>query len=611
MLRAMIRARMRARLHQDERGFTIIETVIAVTVIFGSLTALAYTATAGFGYQDAARQRQTANGLANQLMERVRGLTTTQITMGLLSTDLTDSRITGGNFYPVSGCTAGSPPGCTESIVSSPAQASFPLNKHLWCSATSQTLTINNVPYSCGTYVTRDTSVTDAPYRITIILTWTSGASGPNKIVRLQSLFTSPPGCTSSTNHPYPGPCQGFFSLQATVPSVDVNIARTSGTSAAGATTFTTGDLHGPGVTATEQTEQSSGLSATLNTAAGTMTGASVPSVGDVTVNAAADDNPDTSITVDSGRQRCGTEFTCTVTASPTLSSASGNSISMTVPATSGESDGSTTSGGVGITSVCPTAANDIDTLPCAGATGATGTSADLSANLTMNSPTPGWGTFSLAKLANPSTATVYVDRQFSTGYGCTSPLATVGCVGGSATRSLGTVTIGDLPALASWSKRPASWNNGFLTITNYADSAAAAVGSGASQSLPTIAGTLKCWNGGQAGAYVTYADLKSSALNSIGPSTCTYSDFIGTGVDKKTITITLLSATAGTVSPTTATSGTLTSALAQAVGPTVTVRYQVIFSGVSASNDVDLTITMTPGTTKVQGSYVAAPAGP
>lgn len=607
MLRAMIKARMRARLREDERGFTIIETVIAVTVIFGSLTALAYTATAGFGYQDAARQRQTANSVANQLMERVRGLTTTQITMGLLSTDLTDPLITSGTFYPVAGCTAGSPPGCTESIVSSPAQASFPLNKHLWCSDTSQTLTINNVPYSCGTYVTRDTSVTDAPYRITIILTWTSGASGPNKIVRLQSLFTSPPGCTSSTNHPYPGPCQGFFSLQATVPSVDVNIARTPSTSAAGGTTFTTGDLLAPGVSATEQTEQSSGLSATLNTAAGAMTGASVPSVGDVTVNAAADDNPDTSITVDSGRQRCGTEFTCTVTASPTLSSASGNSISMTVPATTGESDGSTTSGGVGITSVCPTAANDIDTLPCAGATG---TSADLSASLTMNSPTPGWGTFSLAKLADPSTATVYVDRQFSTGYGCTSPLATVGCVGGNASRSLGTVTIGDLPAVGNWAKRPASWN-GFLTITGYADSAAAAVGSGASTSVPTIAGTLKCWNGGQAGAYVTYADLKSSALDSIGASTCTYSDSIGVGANKATITITLLSATAGSVSPAAATSGTLTSALAQAVGPTVTVRYQVIFAGVSASNNVDLTITMTPGTAKVQGSYVAAPAGP
>ncbi|MEP6476636.1 MAG: hypothetical protein ABJC60_05130 [Actinomycetota bacterium] len=600
---------MRARLRSDERGFTIIETMVAVTVIFGSLTALAYTATAGFGYQDAARQRQTANGLANQLMERVRGLTTSQITMGLLSTDLTDPLIVSGAFRPVSGCTAGSPAGCTEPIVSSPAQASFPLNKHLWCSSTSQTTTINNVPYSCGTYVTRDTSVTNAPYRITIIVTWTGGARGPNKIVRLQSLFTSPPGCTSSTSHPFPGPCQGFFSVQATEPSVDISIATTTGAMAPAGLTFTTADLLSPGVTASDQTEQSSTVSATLRTAGGSMTGAAVPSAGNVTVNAAADDSPDTSITTDSARQRCGTEFICTVASSPSTTSGA-NSIAMSVPTTTGEADSTTTSGGTGVTSICPIAAGDSDNLPCGAATGSAG---DLTASLTLgNTNPPIGGPFLLAKMANPSSGTVYTDRQFTTAYGCTAPSPTVGCIAGNATRSLGTVMIGDLPAVGTWPNRPAAWA-GFLTLTGYSDAAAASVGSGAAASVPTIAGTLKCWNQptvGQAGAYVTYPDLKSSALDTIGPSNCTYRDDNGANpATKVTITITLLSATAGSVSPTVATSGVLTSALSQAVGPTATVQYQVDAQG--TSNDVDLTITMTLGTAKVLGTYVAAPSGP
>src|SRR5256885_12402490 len=80
---------LRARLRSDERGFTIIESVIAITVIFASLTALAYTATIGFKATAYARERITADGVANQIMEEIRGLAYSKIQSGLSSTDLT------------------------------------------------------------------------------------------------------------------------------------------------------------------------------------------------------------------------------------------------------------------------------------------------------------------------------------------------------------------------------------------------------------------------------------------------------------------------------------------------------------------------------------------
>src|SRR5215210_1465767 len=86
MLRVMVRARMRALDHEGERGFTLIESVIAITIIFGSLTALAFTATNGFRYVAFARERQAANGIANQVMEEIRGLTYSKIQQGLSST---------------------------------------------------------------------------------------------------------------------------------------------------------------------------------------------------------------------------------------------------------------------------------------------------------------------------------------------------------------------------------------------------------------------------------------------------------------------------------------------------------------------------------------------
>jgi type II secretory pathway pseudopilin PulG len=129
MTRATLRRRLRALSH-DERGFTILETVIAITVMFASLVALAYTATIGFKSIAYARERVTFNGVADQIMEEIRGQAYSKIQSGLLTSDLTgDPNIIncGGTpvVYRFESCATG------EKIVSSGGVATTPwINPH-------------------------------------------------------------------------------------------------------------------------------------------------------------------------------------------------------------------------------------------------------------------------------------------------------------------------------------------------------------------------------------------------------------------------------------------------------------------------------------------------
>src|SRR5207247_11198162 len=85
--------RIRSRL-RGEAGFTLIELMVAVGIMLVALLAMAYTATIGFSDIALARQRQGANGLADQAMEQIRGLPFDTIKKGLATWDVgTDANI--------------------------------------------------------------------------------------------------------------------------------------------------------------------------------------------------------------------------------------------------------------------------------------------------------------------------------------------------------------------------------------------------------------------------------------------------------------------------------------------------------------------------------------
>ena len=75
-------------LHDDERGFSLVETVNAITIIFGSLITLAMSASTGFRYVGIGRGEQAADQIANQLREQMRGLVGDLCEHGLQASDL-------------------------------------------------------------------------------------------------------------------------------------------------------------------------------------------------------------------------------------------------------------------------------------------------------------------------------------------------------------------------------------------------------------------------------------------------------------------------------------------------------------------------------------------
>src|SRR5918999_3948316 len=87
--RAIWRLRRRAqRAASEESGFSLVETVFAMGVMFMALLLLASTAIVGFAGSGLGRQRQTANSLANQVVEQARGLPYETLGLGLSSSDL-------------------------------------------------------------------------------------------------------------------------------------------------------------------------------------------------------------------------------------------------------------------------------------------------------------------------------------------------------------------------------------------------------------------------------------------------------------------------------------------------------------------------------------------
>ncbi|HEX6580201.1 MAG TPA: hypothetical protein VF195_04950 [Actinomycetota bacterium] len=583
---------------RDERGFTILETVIAIMVVFASLTALVYTASIGFRYVGYGRDRIQATGIANRVMEDIRGLAYTKITNGIPSSELTsDTRIKScSGVYRFETCSG-------EKIVSSTFAPSYEAE---WLVPHTDQLSVGNLDFTYHTYVTNDTPTT-TPYRVTVIVEWSNGAirSAPNNSVRVQSLFWSPSGCVNPNTHPFAAPCQPFFYAQVDAPQARLDV---TGQLHDFAVDFDSVALTLPGISATAQEEQTTQLNA-----ATTLSGiqfvdsAGTASDGNTQATSEADDEVETSAVAASG----GNSTNPTPYAASRLNADCCNQIGLVPSIPSGDQEHRATSVDAAATDAyaCPTTgAREADLLPCAG--GHIRQVGTITVAVPVSHVTPTVGSANLLRIVGPATdTTATIDRDASAG------TAEDGLIDVQATRTLGTVQLGGFPssgmtAPANMSTNQTLDSNYCVRLVGYSDTARAIAGErqGTNPSASISAGTFYYYTG--SGSGYSNKSVTDATLDSLTVTNCTKTQIVGLSTVTWQVTVAL----GGIKHATTMTSQTADPADAQtrwdaeaSVQPIeITIRYQYIVDGVTEMN---LLATFDPGDLFAHSIYQPPPA--
>ena len=164
------------RTFRDQTGFTIVESLIALGLVFGVLVGLLGSVNTGVRGIVTGRQRSVAVSIANEVMETARSRSYADVGHDLDSdpTLATDPAIRGtvpNLFY------TGLSPSPDEPLVGSAIDAGtdggstsnplFPFSPHRWQTTREATT------YTASVYVTRVTPASGDPYRrLTVIVTW-------------------------------------------------------------------------------------------------------------------------------------------------------------------------------------------------------------------------------------------------------------------------------------------------------------------------------------------------------------------------------------------------------------------------------------------------------
>jgi hypothetical protein len=177
------------RIQREEHGFSLLEMVVAMGVIFISMTVLAATALVGFRGSQTARQRQTATALADKLVEQVRALPFAAVKEGLKDSDLFGDIVSCSGIYRYQSCSGDGP------IVHQAAltYTSTPLYPHRVTLGSADGFSQGGTRSVYVTPVTGSTNV----YQLTVVVSWMAGGSTLN--IETQTQLSSPTGSNGSS----------------------------------------------------------------------------------------------------------------------------------------------------------------------------------------------------------------------------------------------------------------------------------------------------------------------------------------------------------------------------------------------------------------------------
>jgi type II secretory pathway pseudopilin PulG len=568
-------ARLRSRTAREE-GFTLVEVMVAVAILFIALLALARTATVAFTDIAASRQRQTANQLANQLVEEVRAIPYESVKRGLKTNQLTGDpnviNCSGTYYFPNLGCPA--PTGSEKVVHTNGGPNTRPLVPH------NGSVGPPDYPstYNWSVYVTE---AADAPsagaYRVTAQVTWTPAQrSGVRSSIDAKTLLYSPTGSVDSSTHPFTGPRQAYF-----FGSANAGAGEFSSVGTAGGQAFDLMSADLLQTTSTVQTEQTIRAEGATYLPGLTHTVAGVESTsGGTSATSQADTDPVTTTgTYDRkqlGPQPFGFQF---------VGSTSASLLSWVDGADLGETTSATAAGG---SSACN---NQTDGFAC-GFGSATqddgGNESDYGDfDTSMFAVVQDAGPAEVLRVMSTSDPTTAYARRTGAG--------PAGLVRGNVSWRLPEIWLGGLPLEMD---DPNNWSGYWIRLTGFQATASAEAGPGAATPAVSVGGQLQYWrNNGYTTATVTTNggsfDIRdiSHRDNSVGPNNDRIDVLISGSLNIERSTTTRA-----------VNAGATTEATAAVGSPLVAeFTYQILKNDVLV---VDLTIAFNAGRARVATSY-------